>query len=506
MPTWLWILTILIVLLLAVALANVLQTQHTILHNYPVFGYGRYWIERLGPMLRQYLVADDNEELPFSRNERTWVYATSKGQDNMIGFGSEELQYTIGYPIIKNAAEPFPEHDATWPGDDPTAVPAIKIMGAARGRKRPYRVPSVVNISGMSFGALGRSAVSALNQGARMAGCYQSTGEGGVSPYHEHGADLIWQLGAGYFGARDAEGKFSMDRVVATCARLPQIRAIEVKLSQGAKPGKGGMLPGAKVVPEIAAARGVPEFQNCYSPNSHSQFKGSDGLIDFVELIAARTGLPVGIKSAVGETAYWQQLAERMRTRGEGPDFITIDGGEGGTGAAPLTYADHVALPFKIGFQRVYRTFQDAGVSHDVFWIGSGKLGFPDRAVVALAMGCDAVNMAREAMLSIGCIQSRACHTGHCPTGITTMSPWRQAGLHIPSKALRCAAFVRGLRKELIALAHTAGYEHPSQFTLDDIEVSAGTNLFIPLRESLGYQSDDCGFTSMKELTPVQRD
>jgi glutamate synthase domain-containing protein 2 len=500
---WLWFLITIAAVLIIVALHNVMQTQHTILHNYPVFGYGRYWIEKLGPMLRQYLVADDNEELPFSRNERSWVYATAKGQNNMIGFGSAELQYSIGYPIIKNAAQPFPEQDARWPGDDPTTIPAIKVMGVARGRTRPYRVPSIVNISGMSFGALGRNAVSALNQGALFAGCYQNTGEGGVSPYHQFGADLIWQLGTGYFGARDDQGHFSLDVIEQTCEQIPRIRAIEIKLSQGAKPGKGGMLPGAKVVEEIARARRVPESEDCISPNSHSEFNGADELITFVESIAERTGLPVGIKSAVGETAFWEQLAERMHDREQGPDFITIDGGEGGTGAAPLTYADHVALPFKIAFKRVYTAFQDAGISHEVFWIGSGKLGFPDRTVVALAMGCDAINMAREAMLSIGCIQSRACHTGHCPTGITTMSTWRQAGLNIPSKGQRCGTFVKGLRKELLALSHTAGYEHPSQFTMEDVEVSAGANMFVPMRESLGYMADDSGFTSMLDLTPV---
>jgi glutamate synthase (ferredoxin) len=500
---WLWILLGSVVFLIVVAVQNVLQKQHTILHNYPVLGYGRYWIERLGPMLRQYLVADDNEERPFNRHERSWIYATAKGQNNMIGFGSAEVHYTIGYPIIKNAARPFPEADASWPGDDPTAIPAIKVMGAARGRARPYRVPSVVNISGMSFGALGRAAVSALNRGAQIAGCYQNTGEGGVSTYHRNGADLIWQVGTGYFGARDDQGNFSLDAMAETCEQLPQIRAIEIKLSQGAKPGKGGMLPGAKVVPEIAAARGIPEFEDCFSPNAHEAFHGADGLIDLVESIAERTGLPVGIKSAVGNIDFWQRLSGHMVERRQGPDFITIDGGEGGTGAAPLTYADHVALPFKIAFARVYSVFQEAGISEDMFWIGSGKLGFPDRTVIALAMGCDSVNIAREAMLSIGCIQSRDCHTGHCPTGITTMSNWRQAGLHVPSKGERCATFIKGLRKEMLALSHTTGYQHPSQFTMNDIEVSSGVNLFIPLSEALGYESDPCGFRSMEELTPI---
>jgi glutamate synthase (ferredoxin) len=255
-----------------------------------------------------------------------------------------------------------------------------------------------------------------------------------------------------------------------------------------------------KVVPEIAATRGVEAYKDCISPNAHSEFGTVDEMITFIEKIADRTGLPVGIKSAIGESAFWEELAKRMKKRKEGPDHITIDGGEGGTGAAPLTYTDHVSLPFKIGFARVYQIFQKAGVSKDLVWIGSGKLGFPDRAVVAFAMGCDMVNVAREAMMSIGCIQSQSCHTGHCPTGVTTMSEWRQAGLDVELKSIRCANFIKGLRKELVALAHTAGYEHPCQFQASDIELSTGVNKFTPLDQVLGYSADRAQFKSMKEL------
>ncbi|MGH7486049.1 MAG: glutamate synthase-related protein, partial [bacterium] len=333
--------------------------------------------------------------------------------------------------------------------------------------------------------------------------CYHNTGEGGVSPYHLLGADVVFQIGTGYFGARGPDGNFSLDVVADKCVKYPQIRAIEIKLSQGAKPGKGGVLPGAKVVPEIARTRGIQPFRDCISPNAHSEFGSVDEMIDFIERVAGRTGLPVGVKAAIGETDFWGKLAERMQARGEGPDFITIDGGEGGTGAAPLTYADHVSLPFKIGFARVYQLFQNAGVSKDVVWIGSAKLGFPDRAVVAFAMGCDMVNVAREAMMSIGCIQSQSCHTGHCPTGVTTMSEWRQAGLNIEDKSKRCANFIKGFRKELIALAHTAGYEHPGQFTGTDIELSTGINKFSTLEAVLGYRADAAQFTTMRDLTPV---
>ncbi|MCG8432865.1 MAG: FMN-binding glutamate synthase family protein [Gammaproteobacteria bacterium] len=502
MNIW-WITGLILGFVAVIALYDVLQRKHAVLHNYPLIGHLRYLMELIGPELRQYWVSDDKEEQPFNRNERSWIYATSKGQNNHFGFGSEEVQYTAGYPIIKNACVPFPESEAVHPGGDASAIPSVKVMGEAGGRKRPWRPASVINISAMSFGSLGKNAVAALNKGAKAANCFHNTGEGGVSPYHLHGADVVWQIGTGYFGARDQHGEFSLDVLSDCVAAHPQIRAIEVKLSQGAKPGKGGILPAVKVVPEIAQARGVPVGEACISPNAHSEFATPDELIDFVERIAARTGLPVGVKAAIGETVFWQELAERMKERGAGPDYIQVDGGEGGTGAAPLTYADHVSLPFKIGFSRIYQLFQQAGVSEDIIWIGSSKLGFPDRAVIAFAMGCDLVNIAREAMLAIGCIQSQSCHTGQCPTGITTMSAWRQAGLDIDNKAARVATFIKSFRKELLSLAHTAGYEHPAQFTGNDVELSVGINKFQALEEVLGYRADACKFISMQDLHPI---
>ena len=329
---WWMILALVLGFIGLVALLDIQQNKHAVKHNYPVIGRFRYWLEMIGPELRQYWVADDKEEQPFNRAERSWFYATAKGQNNYQGFGSNEIQYGIGYPIIKNAVLPFPEEQAVYPGDDPTAIPCIKIMGKSHGRKRPYRPPSIVNISGMSFGALGKNAISALNKGAKMANCYHNTGEGAVSSYHQFGADVVWQIGTGYFGARDNKGKFSLDVVAEKVAKLPQVRAIEIKLSQGAKPGKGGVLPAVKVVPEIAQARNVPLGKDCLSPNAHVEFDSPDGLIDFIERIADRTGLPVGIKAAIGETKFWYALAERMRDRKEGPDYFQIDGGRIGQG------------------------------------------------------------------------------------------------------------------------------------------------------------------------------
>jgi glutamate synthase domain-containing protein 2 len=491
---------ILLILVAAIAIHDVRQTRHTILHNFPVVGHLRYLFERIGPELRQYWVADDKDERPFNRHERRWVYASSKGENNTMGFGTTEDIYGIGYPIIKHAVFPFPEAKAVFPGGDISYLPCAKVMGEARGRRKPFKLESIVNISAMSFGALGARAVEALNKGALEAHCYHNSGEGGVSPYHQQGAPVMWQLGTGYFGARDRHGRYSLDILAERCERTSTIRCIEIKLSQGAKPGKGGILPAAKVSAEIAAIRGVVEGADCISPNNHTAFDSVDTLIDVIEQIADRTGLPVGIKSAVGETAFWEELAQRIKARGAGPDFISIDGAEGGTGAAPLTFADHVALPFKIGFSRVYTIFQRHQASQEMLWIGSGKLGFPDRAIVAFAMGCDAIQVAREAMLAIGCIQAQKCHTGHCPAGITTHSKWLQAGLNVENKSKRLAGYVKSFRKELLALSFAAGYRHPAQFTGQDIELSSGVNKYSTLEEVLGYRRDPVDMTFLARL------
>jgi glutamate synthase (ferredoxin) len=351
----------------------------------------------------------------------------------------------------------------------------------------------------MSFGSLGKNAISALNKGALMAGCYHNTGEGAISEHHKFGADLMWQIGTGYFGCRDDNGNFDLDELVEKCRTNP-VRLIEIKLSQGAKPGKGGILPGRKVTKEISQVRGIPEKEDCLSPNTHSVFEDIDGLIDFVEKIAEKTGLPVGIKAAIGQISFWEELAKRMKERNEGPDFITVDGGEGGTGAAPLTFADHVSLPFKIGFTRVYEVFQAIGLSKYIVWIGSGKLGFPDRTIIAMTMGCDIIHIAREAMLSVGCIQAQKCHTGHCPVGVATQNRWLQAGLNIELKAERFKKYVQSFRKELLDISHAAGYEHPCQFKAKDVEFSTGVNKFSALDDVLNYTKDSSPFTSMKEL------
>jgi glutamate synthase (ferredoxin) len=449
----------------------------------------------IGPELRQYWVANDKEEMPFNRSERAWVYSTAKKQNNTFGFGTSELIYGIGYPILKHSNFPISNDAAYYYNDNRSAIYSAKVIGQSNNRKKPYRPPSIINLSAMSFGSLGYRAVSAINKGCLDSDCFHNTGEGGISEYHNFGADIVWQLGTGYFGARDAQGKFSLDVLVEKMEQYPSIKAIEIKISQGAKPGKGGILPGLKVTDEIAAIRGIPVGKDCISPNYHSEFSTIDEMIDFIEKIAARTGLPVGIKSAVGKMDCWEALSDRMNARpGEGPDFIAIDGGEGGTGAAPLTFADHVSLPFKVGFARVYQEFQRKKLEEKVVWIGSAKLGFPDRAIVGFAMGLDLIYVAREPMMAIGCIQAQRCHDGECPSGVATQNQWLQAGLDVDTKAKRLSNYMKGFRKELLQLAHAAGYEHPCQFIGEDIEFSVGVNKFSTLNEVMGYKATPVPF------------
>ncbi len=462
------------------------QRRHAILRNFPVVGHLRYVLEAFGPELRQYIVTGNDDERPFSRNQRRWVYATAKRQDPYFGFGSDvDWSRHPGHILIKQAAFPHPPPAAGEPEGWP--LPCAKVLGAGNGRRHAFRPASVVNLSGMSFGALGANAVEAMDRGCLRAGCLHNTGEGGLSVHHRHGADLVLQIGTAYFGCRDADGRFSMPALLELVDRNP-VRAIEIKLSQGAKPGVGGMLPGAKVTPEIAEARGVPVGRDCESPPRHSEFQGVPGLIEFIERIADATGLPVGIKSAVGELGFWQELAQRMDRERAGPDFITIDGGEGGTGAGPLVFTDHVALPLRMAFSRVYRLFAATGAADRTVFVGSGLLGLPANALLAFAMGCDMVNVGREAMLAIGCIQAQRCHTGRCPTGITTHSPWLQRGLDPERAAERLGNYVVGLRSELLRLARTCGVPHPALVALDQIELLDGARS-VPAAERFGYRN-----------------
>ena len=476
--------------LVVVVVYDVLQAQHAILRNFPIIGHFRYWLEAIGPELRQYIVTDNDEERPFSRDQRRWIYASAKQENNYFGFGTDnDLELTPNYLIIKHSVFPLPEpHRGERAYDPAYRIPCAKVVGGARGRAKAFRPASVINISAMSYGSLSAAAVSAINQACQLSGCMQNTGEGGIAPSHLMGGDLIWQIGTGYFGCRELDGRFSLAKLVDRVQQSPQIRMLEIKLSQGAKPGVGGILPRAKVTPEIAEIRGVPVGQDVVSPNGHSAFGDVSSLLDFVETLAEATGLPVGIKSAVGEERFWHELARQMETTGRGVDFITIDGGEGGTGAAPLVFADHVALPFKVGFSRIYRIFAEMGLHESVVFIGSGKLGFPEHTLFAFALGCDMVNIAREAMLAIGCIQAQRCHTGHCPTGVATQNKWLMRGLDPTLKAARLANYVITLRKEALRLSRACAVAHPAFITPEHFEILDDRFGAIDLAAHFGYQ------------------
>ena len=467
-----WMVWVAVVALLALAVHDVTQRRHTILRIFPIVGHFRYWLEHIGPELRQYIVASDNEERPFSRAQRRWVYASSKKENNYFGFGTSiDSEQQSNHLVIRHSNFPLADPQPGQAGyDSHFTLPCAKVMGGARNRTLAFRPESVVNISAMSFGSLSGPAIEALNGGARIAKALHNTGEGGVSKYHQQGGDLIWQLGTGYFGCRDSEGRFDLHRLKEAVASN-RVKAIEIKLSQGAKPGVGGLLPAAKITSEIAEVRGIPLGKDCASPPYHTEFNDVDSLLDFVELLADETGLPVGIKSAVGEMSFWQQLAFEMSRGTRGVDFVTIDGGEGGTGAAPLVFTDHVALPLKHGLCSVYREFVQHQIHQDVVFIGSGKLGFPEAALLAFGMGCDLINVAREAMMAIGCIQAQRCHTGFCPTGIATQNKWLMRGLDPTLKGARLANYLVSLRKELLRLSRACGTVHPALVTIEQFGV-----------------------------------
>jgi len=476
----------------AVAVHDVTQKRHAILRNFPVVGHLRFTLERFGPELRQYIVTSNDEERPFSRDQRSWVYASAKGENNYFGFGTDnDVENTEGYPVIKHRTFAGPGALTGRHAGEEVPMPMAKVVGAARGRRLALRPASVVNISGMSFGSLSGRAVEALNKGAALAGCLQNTGEGALAPYHRNGGDLVFQIGTSYFGCRDDQGRFDLARLKDLVASAP-VRAIEIKLSQGAKPGLGGMLPGAKVTPEIAAIRGIPVGKDCASPSRHTEFSDVDSMLDFVELVAAETGLPVGIKSAVGNLEFWDHLVQQMAglrsPDGRGVDFVNIDGGEGGTGAAPLVFADSVAYPFRLGFAQVYGRFARAGLTDDVVFIGGGKLGLPENAAVAFALGIDGVQVGREAMFAIGCIQAQRCHTDRCPTGVATQKPWLQRGLDPELKSERVKRYLIALRRDLLKVSEAIGVCHPGLIGPDDVDVVDGIRSTQGIREVYGYE------------------
>lgn len=497
-PWWAWLLLVLFVIIIRDVFV---QKRYAVLHNFPVIGHLRYFLIGIGPELRQYLVASNRDERPFNRIERNWIYNSSRRENNYEAFGTDTDIYAHQHIFINNAMFPYRIESGHPNSIDACFLPCAKVMGLYNKRKKPYRPASVINISAMSFGALSAKAIEALNIGAKKASVYHNTGEGGLSSYHKNGADVIFHFGTGYFGVRDVQGNFSMEKLKTLVIENPQIKAIEIKLSQGAKPGKGGVLPGAKISTEIANIRGVEIGKDVLSPPNHTAFNTVLELMQFIEDIALATGLPVGIKAAIGKLDQWEELANLMLKTGKGPDFIAVDGGEGGTGAAPPSFADHVSLPFVYGFAELYKVFQNKKLTDRIVFIGSGKLGFPGVAVMAFAMGVDVINVAREAMMSIGCIQAQLCHTNRCPSGVATQNKWLQNGIHVPLKSDMAFQYFKTFKKELLEITHASGYEHPCQYSMEDVEVNADDlNISQNMGLAYQYQKDKVPFNGMQDL------
>lgn len=460
---------VLLVLVLALGLVywyvrDITQKRHTVLRNYPVIGHLRFFFEHLGEYFRQYFFLGDREEMPFNRATRAWVYRLAKNEGGILGFGSTYDLTQSGALVFVNA--PFPVLESE---QEPT--PPVLIGDG--WCDQPFAARSLINISGMSYGAISKPAVQALSRGAALAGCYMDTGEGGLSPYHlEGGCDIIFQIGTAKYGVRDAEGRLDCDKLRAVAAH-PTVRAFEIKLSQGAKPGKGGVLPAAKVTEEIAAIRGIPSGQDSLSPNRHLDIGNMEELLDRVVQVRELTGKPVGIKTAIGGWQFVHELIEVVSRRGLhcAPDFLTIDGGEGGSGAAPQALADHMGLSINEALPRVVDALIESGLRERIKVIASGKLVTPAKVAWALACGADLVNSARGFMFSLGCIQALRCHQNSCPTGVTTHDPRLQRGLVVEDKAERVAAYTRNLNHEVEMIAHACGLKHPRQLRREHVRI-----------------------------------
>ena len=436
---------------------DMLQKRHAILRNYPVIGHMRFLLEWVRPEIRQYFIESDSEAVPFSRQQRSLVYQRAKGDSDKRPFGTQLDVHETGFEWINHSLQPttLASHDFR-----------ITIGG---GRAQPYSA-SIFNISAMSFGALSANAILALNGGAKAGGFAHDTGEGSISAHHRvHGGDLIWEVGSGYFGCRHADGSFSEERFAAA-ASDPQVKMIELKLSQGAKPGHGGVLPGPKVTPEIAAARGVPVGVDCVSPAAHSAFSTPVGMMHFIDKLRQLSGgKPTGFKLCIGHPWEWFALAKAMAETGIVPDFIVVDGTEGGTGAAPLEFTDHVGAPLQEGLRLVHNTLVGLNLRDRI------KLGCAGKVVSAfdiarmMALGADWCNAGRGFMFALGCLQAQTCHTGHCPTGVATQDPDRQKALRVPDKMQRVARFHHNTLAALLELVQAAGLTHPNQITANHI-------------------------------------
>jgi len=474
-----WPVRTLVALLLAIGvlgLYDLLQTKHTLLRIYPVIGHARYLLETIGPEIRQYFVESDTDGKPIDRNHRAYVYKRAKRQNQTHPFGTERDLNRAGYAWMPHSVYPAERLDE---------APRVRIGGPDCAQ--PYDA-SLFNISAMSFGALGPSAIEALNRGAAAGGFFHDTGEGGISPYHLHGGDLVWEIGTGYFGCRTRDGRFSAAKFAEQAAR-PEVRMIEIKISQGAKPGHGGVLPAAKNNAEIARIRGVEPHTTVLSPPGHTAFADAEGLLKFVQTLREKSGgKPVGFKLCIGRRREFEEICRQMVATGIKPDFITVDGAEGGTGAAPIVFSNHVGMPWEKALIFVVDTLIAYDLKKDIRVLTATKIFTAFNIFHALCLGADVCSTARGMMLSLGCIQSLSCNTNRCPTGIATTNPARNRGLVIEDKWRR----VRNYQEETVR-----------EFL--EIFAAAGCRSLEDLNRNLVYINIDTGLHSYEDIYPTPK-
>ena len=478
--------------LIVVGVRDVQQKRHAILRNYPIIGHLRFLLEFIRPEIRQYFIEGDAEAVPFSRAQRSLVYARAKGESDKRPFGTQLDVRAPGYEWINHSVAPshIANHD-------------FRVRVGGYDGTQAYDI-SLFNVSAMSFGALSANAIMSLNLGAKMGGFAHDTGEGSISRHHRtHGGDLIWEIGSGYFGCRTEEGHFSDEKFVAN-ATDPQVKMIEIKLSQGAKPGHGGVLPGPKVTEEIAEARGVKVGEDCVSPAAHSSFSTPLELMAFIRKLRQLSGgKPVGFKLCIGHPWEWFAMVKAMIETGTAPDFIVVDGAEGGTGAAPLEFSDHMGMPMLEGLRLVHNTLVGVGLRDRIRLGASGKIISGFDVARTLALGADWCNSARGFMFALGCIQAQTCHTGNCPTGVTTQDPQRQMALVVPSKAERVKNFHHLTLESLQELMQSAGIHSPSELKLHHIERRISEFETHPLSELMPTVAPGSLMTQVKDAPEV---